>query len=651
MIILLTLLLLFSAGLGWAQDGTTSDKKAQKLYDLAKEDYRWNRWEGAEIKLTSAIERDDNYLDAMNLLAEVYIKMNRLDESKEWTKRVIEKNPNYSPNLILILAALEHHGSNYSLALPLYLQYLKIAPPESSNYQAAKLGAASCEYAEWAMKNPVEYDISNLGENVNSEHDEYFPALTADEGLLMFTRAVPVERGTYFLNDRNEDFFFSEKTENDTWGQSYNPGGPLNTQFNEGAPTLSPDGKYLIFTACDLGDMGSYGPDKKGFGRCDLFVSVRQGTRWSKPVNMGSTINSKHWESQPSFSSDGKTIYFIRGKYDRYGDQHTDIYVSEMVNGRWSQAKPLPKNINSDGGEESVFIHPDNQTLYFSSDGHIGLGKMDIFISRRQPDGSWGDPENLGYPINTSDHENSFHVSASGDYAIIASDREGGVGGMDLYKLKLPESAKPQKITYLKGKIKDAGTGKPLEAFFQLIDLNSGDTVVQALADKKTGDFLVVLPASEQYALSAEHDGYLFHSENFELDFSKSLSHYKKNIELQPMVTGSAVVLKNVFFDSDKFELKPKSKTELDRLAQLLKSNPELKIEIAGHTDNQGNAGANQVLSQNRAQAVRDFLVRVGIDEARLTYKGYGQTEPIATNETDEGRQQNRRTEFRIIEK
>jgi outer membrane protein OmpA-like peptidoglycan-associated protein/tetratricopeptide (TPR) repeat protein len=648
--ILLALICTFFTIIGYGQTGGSSDKKAIKSYAVGREYFKKQQWESAEKSLLEAIDRDDEYLDAMNLLTEVYIGMERLDESKKWTRKIIEINPNYSPNLILILATLEQYESNYSEALIWYEKYLKMAPPESSNYRAAKKGAACCEFAQWALKHPVDFQIENLGPNINSEHSEYFPAMTADEALLMYTRATPVERAQYYENDRNEDFFFSEKVDDGTWGPSFNPGPPLNTPLNEGAPTLSPDGKYLIFTACDLGDMGNYGPDKKGFGHCDLFVCIRQGNKWSRPVNMGQTINSKHWESQPSFASDGKTIYFIRGKYDRYGERQDDIYMTEMVNGKWAPAQPLPNNINTEGKEESVFIHPDNKTLYFSSDGHVGMGGMDIFMTKKQDDGTWSNPINLGYPINTSEQENSFHVSASGGYAIIASSREGGLGKLDLYKLTLPVNLRPQQITYLKGKIKDAKTKKPLEATFQLIDLVSGDTVVTTTSDAENGSFLVVLPASEQYGLIADHDGYLFHSENFALDFTKDVSHFEKNIDLQPMEAGSSIVLKNIFFDTDKFELKPTSKTELDKLQKLLTNNPKLRIEISGHTDNQGNAAANVILSRNRAKSVYDFLIRTGIEANRLSYEGYGQAKPIASNETEEGRQLNRRTEFIILE-
>ena len=510
--------------------------------------------------------------------------------------------------------------------------------------RACELGLANCQFAQKAMANPVDFDPKNLGVNVNSETDEYFPALTADESRLLFTRLLTNADN---IDGLDEDFYIAEK-KNGQWDMAYNPGRPINSPFREGAPTLSPDGKYIIFTACEL--YGSYGPGKKGYGSCDLFISVRAGDRWSAPQNMGRTINSPHWETQPSFASDGRTLYFIRGKRTRQGVGNSDIYFSELKDGVWTKAAPLPSVINTPEAEESVFIHPDNKTLYFSSRGHVGMGDMDIYVSRKEEDGSWGKPVNLGYPINTHGQENSFHVSASGTYALIASDREGGYGGLDLYSFDLPEHVRPNRVTYLKGKITDAATGKPLEAKFELIDLVTGDTVVNSYSDKNDGSYLVVLPASASYALLADRNGYLYHSENFELELEENKTHYTKNIELQPITAGSRVVLKNVFFDTDKFDLKPASKTELNKLAGIMKSNASMRIEISGHTDNQGNPTANQVLSENRAKAVYNYLVNEGIDSGRMSFKGYGQDQPIATNDTDEGRQQNRRTEFTVVE-
>lgn len=642
---LLTLIMLFFCSIVMAQRGGTEDRKAQNYYVNAQEAMRDGRYEVAQVFYEKAIERDPNFLHPKFDLAQLYIMSGDMEKSKGMMESIVQADPMYTPSLILNLALLEMNEANYDKAKAYYEQYMSLAPPESPSYYEAQLGVANCEFAKKAIANPVDFEPENLGKNINSPTNEYFPALTADEQTILFTRLLKSRQSP---DGFDEDFYFAERDENGVWKMAYNPGPPINSPYKEGAPTLSPDGKYIIFTSCE--HFGDYGAGKRGYGSCDLFISERQGKRWSKPQNMGPLINSRNWETQPSFASDGKTLYFIRGIKDRSGDMKSDIYVSELTNGRWSNATALPSNINSRDDEESVFIHPDNQTLYFSSRGHIGMGDMDIYVSRRQPDGSWGNPANLGYPINTSGQENSFHVSASGTFALIASDREGGYGGLDLYSFELPEHARPNRVTYLKGTITDAKTNEALEARFELIDLVTGDTVVRSYSDERSGRFLVVLPAGKQYALLADRKGYLYHSENFELQLDENTTHYENNISLQPIEAGRSVVLKNVFFDTDKFDLKSRSRTELNKLTQVMNDNPNIKIEISGHTDNQGSKESNQVLSENRAKAVHDYLLNAGIAADRLTFKGYGQDQPIASNDSENGRAQNRRTEFKVVE-
>lgn len=623
----------------------TTDKKADALFIEAMRYMNYGEYNAAQVNLEKALARDNGFLDAKINLAQVYLVQEKPDLAKKLMLEILEQDPAYDARVYFNLGLLSQMNSEYADSKKYFEGYLKYADPRDPLISQARLAVASADFATKAMANPVKYDPKNMGININTEFDEYFPALTADEDFMMFTRAVKMQEGPY---DFNEDFFFAE-SEDKVWKPSYNPGPPINTFTNEGAPTLSADGKYIIFTACDLDGSLNYGRGRKGYGSCDLFVSERNGNKWSPPVNMGRTINSGNWETQPSFASDGKTLYFIRGK-SRGSSKEADIYVSTLTEKGWGMAQPLPKNINTPRSEESVFIHPDNQTLYFSSNGHIGMGDMDIYLSRRQADGSWGNPENLGYPINTSGHENSFNVAASGEYAIISSDREGGFGGMDLYTFELDESIKPQKITYLTGTIKDAKTKEPLSARFELIDLETDSVIAQASSDKVNGSFLVVLPSSKAYALIAEKENYLYLSENFSLDLNENSLHYERSFFLQPFEKGGSVILKNVFFDTDKFELKPASKTELNRLVSMLNNNPEMKIEVAGHTDNQGNAAANKVLSENRAKAVYQFLIDANISADRLSYKGYGAEKPLADNATEEGRAQNRRTEFTMVD-
>jgi outer membrane protein OmpA-like peptidoglycan-associated protein len=350
---------------------------------------------------------------------------------------------------------------------------------------------------------------------------------------------------------------------------------------------------------------------------------------------------------------DGKTLYFIRGKRTRQGKEQ-DIYKSELKeNGEWTEPVKLSSTINTPYREESVFIHPDGRTLYFSSNGHPGMGGLDIFYSRKQEDGSWSEPKNLGYPINTHDQENSLLVSPDGTHAYFGSDREGGYGGLDLYRFELPDSVRADPVTYLRGKLVDAETGEPLRAEFELKDLSNGELVTRSSSDKKNGTFLVPLPTGREYALSVDRKGYLFHSEHFMLKQKGggTSDPVKKNIELQPIDTGRSVVLENVFFETAKYNLKKESRVELDKLYRFLKANPSVRIEIQGHTDSVGTARDNQILSENRAEAVYDYLEKKGIDPSRMVAKGYGERRPIADNSTPEGRARNRRTAYKIIGK
>jgi outer membrane protein OmpA-like peptidoglycan-associated protein len=367
-------------------------------------------------------------------------------------------------------------------------------------------------------------------------------------------------------------------------------------------------------------------------------------------MNMGATVNSSSWDSQPSVSSDGNTLYFTSDRSGGKGKK--DIWkTTKNDKGEWTTPVNLGDTINTHNDEMAPFIHPDDQTLYFTSNGHQGMGGYDIFYSRKDSSGNWETPINIGYPINTSDDESCLIVNANGDLAYFSSDRPGGKGSMDIYSFPLYEKARPKRVTYLKGTVYDKVTKNKLEAKFELVDLATGKIYTESFSDKVTGEFLVCLPTEKDYALNVSKDSYLFYSENFTLTGIHSNSDpFLKDIPLQPIKKDEIVILKNIFFDTDKFDLKTESTAELEKLYDLLVKNPKLKIEISGHTDNVGDDKYNQVLSENRAKAVYDYLVLKGIAKERLTYKGYGETKPIETNDTEAGRAINRRTEFKVIE-
>jgi outer membrane protein OmpA-like peptidoglycan-associated protein len=460
---------------------------------------------------------------------------------------------------------------------------------------------------------------------------------------------------------QQEDFFVSTTLEG-YWGTGDPMPKNINTAYNEGAPTFAPDGRTLIFVGC-ISERGTYGDGRRGYGSCDLFITQKAGNTWYDPINLPGGVNTQNWETQPSLSADGKTLYFVRGPIRGTGAMNIrngDIYVSKMNDdGSWSEAKKLPDNINTPQSEQSCFIHPDGKTLYFSSNGHIGMGGYDLYMTTLQPDGSWSDPVNLGYPINTHNNENSLVVYADGSLAVFASDREGGLGELDLYEFEMPVSIRPTKTIYMTGTVFDSKTNVKLGAQFRLVDLETGKEMVYSYSDSKTGGFLVTLPINKEYGLFVEKEGYLPYSVNFNLLVPENSNEpYHQDVPLVMDVVGGTVTLKNVFFDLDSYNLRTVSYVELDKLVKYLNDNPTMKIELQGHTDTQGDDKHNLELSHNRAKAVYEYLISKGISKDRMTYKGYGETQPVITDEeiaamkTDQEKkaahQENRRTVYKI---
>lgn len=628
---------------------TSQNKKAIRFLEEAKQAYEVKKDAQAEKLFQRALEEDKNFIEAMLGLANLYQVTNRHPLAIPYFKKAIEVNPKFYPNAFYFMAQSQLILGGYQDAkasLETFLKFERINPNTKDN--ALRL-LANANFGTEALKHPQPFNPLNVGEGINTPLNEYFPAVTGDGKQFLFTRGLTVPDLPGY---ENEDFFVSQKEQN-IWQQAM-PIKEINSPGNEGAPTLSADGTIMFFASCanEFDDYG--GPDRKGYGSCDIFYAQKINGRWTKPRNAGSAVNTNQWETQPSFSSDGKTLYFIRGIRGRSGIKEQDIFMSTIGDdGRFSTAVKISSLINTPMKEESVFIHPDNQTIYFSSDGHPGMGGLDIFMSKRQPNGEWGTPVNLGYPINTYGDENSLLVDPSGKLAFFASDRKGGYGGLDIYSFELPENIRPEKITYVKGKVFNAKTKEPLEANVELIDLETQNQVARAYS-QKNGDFFVTLTANKNYLVNVNKEGYLFYSDNFalkgkETDFNKP---YVLQIPLEPIDTGNVVELKNIFFDVNKWDLKPESKAELEKLIAFLVKNPLIKIEIGGHTDNTGDKKANLTLSSNRAKAVYDYLVASGkVTSNRLAFKGYGDIKPKVPNDTPENKAMNRRTEFKVTGK
>jgi len=657
--LLLTLNLSFSQGSLPPGTYTSSNKKAIEHFKEARTCLE-NKGDlvCAEKNFLEALKKDPNFVEAIMGLASVKANQNKLDEAIEYLKKATELNAKFFPYNFLQLGELQYYSSKYEDALKSFKQFISFERINPDLKQKGQYLLDCSVFAASAVKNPKPYKPINMGPSINSENDEYFCSITGDDQYFYFTRRIIGATTCDGLSRGQEDFYFSKK-ENNEWQPSM-PMKGVNSPCNEGSPNVSVDGQFLFFVGCEQMPTN---PDEKGIiaatgkpsmGSCDILFSQKIGeNKWTKPFDLSIPVSTYEWESQPSFASDNKTLYFIRGirKGPKVGSQ--DIYMSVAGDdGKFGTPVKLGPNINTPGKEESVFIHPDNQTLYFASDGHIGMGGLDIYLSRKQPDGSWGPAINLGYPINTADNESSLIVSPDGKKAFFDSDKKGGYGGDDLFYFDLPSEFAPQKITFIKGKVFDSKTQQPLQGTIDIIDLATQQPITRAYSDL-SGNFLTVLPAQKNYLMNVNKGGYVFYSDNFSLkdvetDYNKP---FKLDIPLQPIDTGVSIELKNIFFDVDKFDLKPESKAECEKLVSFLKSNPKLKIEISGHTDSDGNKKANQVLSQNRAKAVQDYVVTAGIEAARLTFKGYGDAKPKVPNTSAENKAKNRRTEIKIIGK
>ncbi|MBW6479694.1 MAG: OmpA family protein [Bacteroidales bacterium] len=618
---------------------TTTNNRARRAFEDGVQKYNLRDINSAAESFRDAIRIDPEFIEAYIVMGEMFQSAERFHDAVEAYQMAININPDFYPGVLYQFAESALAIGKYMEAGDKLRMFLEYDPmPENTRQRAIDLLSRS-DFGLEAMANPVPFEPENLGPAINSLNDEYAPTLTADEQTLIFTRKKPREDTNYLhLGREYEDFYVSYRKDGQ-WTPAVNLGPPINTQFNEGAQSISADGLHLYFTACNRPD---------GMGSCDIYYARRLDDEWSRPVNLGPPVNTASWDSQPSISPDGRTLYFVSNRRGNYG--RMDIWMTVRNNeGKWAEPQNLGPVINTTGREMSPFIHPDNRTMFFASDGHPGMGGMDLFYTVRGEDGNWQEPVNLGYPINTYADEISLVVGASGKEAYFASEQTGGQGGSDLYFFELYEEARPQMVTYMKGFVFDAITNRRLRAAFELTDLESEEILVQSHSGEINGEFLIPIPVRRNLALNVWRDGYLFFSENFSFDDVRTgVDPHLYDIPLQPIMEGESMVLRNVFFHFDSHDLLSESLVELSRLFRFLEQNPDIKIEISGHTDSTGNFSYNKTLSENRALSVYNYLVDQGIDNSRLSYAGYADSQPIATNETEDGRAQNRRTEFKI---
>jgi outer membrane protein OmpA-like peptidoglycan-associated protein/tetratricopeptide (TPR) repeat protein len=623
------LIILLACQLAWSQTKySTNSRNAIKSYETASYLLDLNNFDEAKTELLNAIKQDDEFIEAYLLLADVYRVTFDNVKAKEYYKAAFKVNPNFAPDRYYYFAESELKTGDYEAALLHYTLYREKGKPNLERIELTEKYINDCKFAIAAVKNPVAFKPQNLGPSINSADQEYHAALTVDEVSFLFTRQINSKENMYksvkIDTGYSEATFLSEK---------------INTpEFNEGAQCISPDGQFLFFTGCTRPD---------GLGRCDIYIAQKEGDGWSNPINLGFPINTKGWESQPSLSADGKTLYFISDRRGGYGSY--DIWKSNIqTDGTWSMPENLGPKINTKYDEQSPFIHPDDQTLYFSSNGWPGLGQKDIFISRLDSIKQWSLPLNLGYPINTYGEETGLTINASGTKAFFSSNNFKGYGGFDIYSFDLPQKLRPNPVNYVSGVVFDEDDKQKLSAVVDIIDIKTSKSIHIGLSDAIDGTFLASLPNNREYSLNVSKKGYLFYSENFSVQKNIVGKPIILDVPLQKIAVGKKVVLKNIFFDTNKFNLKQESVAELAKMIEFLQENTKVEIELSGHTDNLGDTNYNVNLSQNRAKAVFDYLINNGIEAKRLSFKGYGKSLPVADNSTEEGRANNRRTEFLI---
>jgi len=625
------------------------DKKTEKVYQEGIVYLRKGSFNLAGQQMRNVIKTEPDCVDAYFVLGLINFKMpvSNLREAEKNFRKVVELCPGYDVYTYFYLGEIYYGQENFELAVQNLNEFLKdvdkIKTDEDYN-RATELLKYSNFYVEMIGK-PVPFD-PKVVEGISSPANEYLPILSPDNQMALFTREIKIDPNKNSLIQEartREKFLYSVRKDDGIFDTGEEMPEPFNINDNEGGATLTADNNTLCYTVCKFDQV-------KKYLNCDIYISENVGGEWSQVRSLSEKINLPgSWESQPSISADGLTLYFVSDRSGGFGGY--DIYRSfKSEVGEWGTPINLGPIINSRGNEKSPFLHPDGKTLYFSSDGLMGLGGYDIFYTKLDAKGGWSKPGNIGYPINSPDDEIGFFVSTDGTQGFFASNKYNGKGGWDLYSFDLYDAIRPERVLFIKGNVKSESTAEPLKARIELKNLETKRTS-EIPMDTLTGNYVAVAPFNSDYIMTVKKADHVYESKYISRVDSVFKTPAKVDIEMKPIELNKSYRINDIYFLFNSYDLTPESKVVLDQLLDFLNENHTISIQIQGHTDNIGNDAGNLKLSENRAQSVYTYLIEQGISETRLTFKGYGKSMPVADNETEEGRAKNRRTVFVITRK
>ncbi len=611
-------------------------------YEQGKSYYDKEKYTDAIPYFEKAVGIDAKNEDASYYLGLCYRFTSQPQQAITQLRSLEKINPDYWAYMYYEMGLAYEELKQYDNAAVSFDTYSKKATRDASRtlliHKAQYKSNYNKRQAELGQMKTTMRTPTKLSAQINSNYADYMPALDPTGSKLYFTsvRLGGIKDDDQTAKEGDEDIYFIEKTGNEWTAPKLLPE-PINSGNNEGAACFSADGQLMVYTAC--------GRDG-GVGSCDLYISTLEGKQWTQPINLGNVVNSEEWDSQPTISYDGNKIIFTSSRAGGYGSE--DLYMIERnIFGEWGPPMNLGPSINTPFSDMSPFLSQDGKTLYFASEGHPGYGSHDLFKTVYE-NGKWTTPINLGRPLNTMGKDTYFTIGGSGEIGYFASNREGEQ--LDLFEVEIPEEMRPAPTVVVEGIVTNAKTKALVGAYVMVEDVNTGELIAINKSNSATGKYLVVLPAGKTYSVSANKEGFFFHSELFEVASTSKFQTIKKDIELKPIEKGAKIVINNIFFETGKATLSPQSNVELEKAVDLLKTNPTMTIEVGGHTDNVGDDAYNMKLSHDRSKSVREYLVKAGIASERVQAKGYGESNPIATNDTEDGRKANRRTEFVILE-